>query len=854
MDQTTPTQTGPAHASMFDAYRARVGQHDEMIGPDGQPLSHWRTFIDLLDGIGAEQLSGRWEEARRLIHENGVTYNVYGDPRGMDRPWELDPIPVMISSPEWDRLEAALVQRARLLEAILTDLYGPQRLLREGLVPVELVLANPTFLRPCWNLKVPQGRYLHLYAADLGRATDGSLRVINDRTQAPSGAGYALENRIVLTRTLPDVFRACNVQRLAMFFRTLRETLASLAPQHKDNPCVALLTPGPLNETYFEHAYLARYLGYTLVEGGDLTVRDDCLFLKTLNGLRQVDVLLRRLDAEFCDPLELRGDSFLGVAGLAHAARLGNLTVCNALGSSLAESAGLLPFLPSLCRTLLSEDLMLNSVGTWWCGDAQGLSYTRQHLRELVIKSAFPTASVEPVFGDQLSENQREELLRKIEARPHEFVAQERLPLATTPALSGLEAEPRHLMVRTYVAASPGGFTVMPGGLARFGVTSAERVVSMQRGGGSKDVWIQSPGPVSTYSLLTPAAERVELSRGGGELPSRVADNLYWLGRYVERSESLIRLCRGIFVRLTEQTGLDADTELPCLLRAATHVTRSYPGFVAKDARQLLRDPENELLALVFDDNKPGSVRSTLAEAKRAASTVRDRLSQDTWRALSSLDQEFSGHGPGTRQVSLVDTLPLLNRSVLTLSALSGLVMESMTRGLGWTFLDMGRRIERAVQTANLLRCTMVYPPASEGPVLEAVLEIADSVMTYRRRYLASLQPHAVLDLLLSDPTNPRSIAYCLGAVSDHLRTLPGEAQLPAKRTDQRLVLSLLTTLQLAAVEELCEPDAERMRGQLDDLLDRLYIEMPALSDAISHVYLSHIITSRQLIQGVPRP
>lgn len=852
MDSATPTDLKPLRDAMFDTYQPRLDSQDEWIDPSGLPRSHWSVFIDMVERIGPTELGRRWEQARRLIHENGVTYNVYGDPRGMDRPWDLDPIPVLISSDEWDRLSAALGQRALLLDMILADLYGPQRLLTEGLIRPEMVYANPSFLRACHGLSVPRNRYLHMYGADLGRASDGSWRVINDRAQAPSGSGYALENRLVLARTLPEVFRGCNVHRLAMFFRSIRETLAALAPQNKDNPRVALLTPGPLNETYFEHAYLARYLGYTLVEGGDLTVRDDCVYLKTLGGLKQVDVILRRMDAEFCDPLELRPDSFLGVAGLTHAARMGNVTLCNALGSSLAESAALASILPDLCQKLLGQDLQLHSVQTWWCGEPASLQYVEANLEQLVIKPAFPAMFLEPVFGDRLTGEQREQVIKRLRARPWEYVAQERLPLSTSPSLAGSQLEPRHMMLRTYVAAAGDDFTVMPGGLARIGATSEERVVSMQRGGGSKDTWVLSTGPVSNYSLLTGSAERVELSRGGGDLPSRVADNLFWVGRYVERAESIVRLLRGVLVRLTEQTGLDAGTELPCLLRAATHLTRSYPGFVGDDPK-LLAEPEREVLSLIFNEQVPGSVRSTLAYARRAASTVRERLSGDTWRALYTLEQEFAVRGSDWKSIGPGEALGLLNDSILTLSAFSGLFMESMTRGVGWMFLDMGRRLERAIQTANLLRCTMVYPTNPENPVLEAVLEIADSIMTYRRRYLASLQPHAVLDLLLTDESNPRSMAFSLAALQKHVQELSGVNEVPGRRNDQRLVIGVVTAIRLAAVEDLVRPDEQNMRGQLDDLLDRMYLELPAISDAISHSYLAHIVTSRQMAQGNQR-
>ena len=526
-------------------YTVPAGLYDEMISA-GAVRPHWRALIQGLDALGVGELTRRWEEARHLIRENGVTYNVYGDPRGMDRPWQLDPVPLLISSPEARSIESGLVQRARLLERILADLYGPQTILREGLLPPELVFGHPRFLRPCHGVAVPAGRHLILYAADIGRGPEGSVWVLGDRTQAPSGTGYALENRIVLSRMLPDLFRDCHVQRLALFFRAFRDAIKALAPHNRDNPRIVLLTPGPFNETYFEHAYLARYLGFTLVEGGDLTVRDSRVFLKVLGGLQPVDVIHRRLDDDFCDPLELRGDSFLGVPGLVQAVRAGNVAVANPLGSGLVETPALPTFLPALCRRLLGEELRLPSVPTWWCGDPAGLSHVLANLPRLVVKPTFVPARRDPIFGERLSAAERQALADRIRANPRAYVGQEQLPLSTAPVLAGDHLRPCRLVIRAYVSAKDDGFAVMPGGLTRVTASADAMVASMQSGGGSKDTWVLSSGPVSTFSLLSTVVRPVELSRGGSDLPSRAADNLYWLGRYGERAEGTVRLLRGV--------------------------------------------------------------------------------------------------------------------------------------------------------------------------------------------------------------------------------------------------------------------------------------------------------------------
>jgi uncharacterized circularly permuted ATP-grasp superfamily protein/uncharacterized alpha-E superfamily protein len=823
-----------------------------MVGPDGTPRAHWQPFLSALKQLGMGELGRRWTEARQLIRENGVTYNVYGDPRGMERPWQLDPVPLLIGPEEAVHLDRGLVQRARLLEQVLIDLYGPQKFLQQGLVPPEFVFANPGFLRPCHGIKPSGGRFLHLYAANLARSSDGRVHVLGDRAQSPSGAGYALENRIVLSRMLPAMFQDCRVQRLALFFRALRESLRGAAPYNRDNPRIVLLTPGPFNETYFEHAYLARYLGLTLVEGGDLTVRDERVFLKVLGGLQPVDVIFRRLDDDYCDPLELRADSFLGVPGLVQAVRAGNVAVANALGSGLLESSALLAFLPALCRGVLGEDLILPTVGTWWCGNPRDREHVLANLDRLVIKPAFPSP-VEPVFGDRLSAEQKQKLIEQIRARPYRYVGQEIVPLSTTPVFVGGKLQPRQMVMRAYLVAKDDSFRVMPGGLTRVSAAPDTMIVSMQKGGGSKDTWVMTTGPVSTFTMLSSDVTPVELSRGS-DLPSRLADNLFWLGRYAERAEGLTRLLRGVLVRLAEQAGLDVP-ELPALLRTlAWHAPpeRPEPGKEPKPPLKM----EDDVWEIVFDDQRTGSLASVLQALVRIASITRDSISLDMWRVIRSLrSDDFSAvarpaEKNGARQ-ALGDVLDLLDRTVLTLSAFGGLALDSMTRGQGWRFLDMGRRLERSLHTLALLRGALgQIQPGGEGPVLEAVLEVADSSMTYRRRYMGTLQTAAVLDLLLSDESNPRSLAFQLVALAEDVDRLPREADTPGRSPEQRLMLGAQTRLRLVEVNAIAEPDDDGLRPGLQTLMNALSDELMGLSDAITRGYLSHLQPSRHLAGG----
>ncbi len=861
--------------------------------PDGAVRPHWQMFVNLLDDLGPREIERRWETARQLIHDNGVTYNIYGDPAGMDRPWHLDAIPAIFSAQEWSFVEAALTQRARLLDHLLADLYGPQRLLHDGLLPPELVFGHRGYLRPLHGVAVPHNRWLHFYAADIGRSSDGRLWVIGDRAQAPSGTGYVLENRLVVSRALPDVFRDCRVQRLATFFRSLRETLKALAPHNKENPRIVLLTPGPYNETYFEHAYLARYLGFTLVEGADLTVRDNHVFLKTLGGLQQVDVIFRRQDDDFCDPLELRPDSSLGIPGLVQAIHSGNIAVANALGSGMLETPALMMYLPRLCKHMLGEELMMPSVGAYWCGDSAARAHVIANLHRMVIKNTFHHISGDTIFGEQLSSDQLADLRGRILACPRDFVGEEQITLSTAPVMVGNRVEPRHVVLRAHLVATVdnasngsrapivggpsggGGYAVMPGGLTRFSASSDSMIVSMQQGGGSKDTWVLAAGggPVDTFSLLAPVNQPIEISRAGGDLPSRVADNLYWLGRYMERAEGFARLARGITLRLTDQN-FESSPELPLLFaalrRAAAEDTVSEPA-------ESLFHPEEDLARILLDDQFPHGLQATLASIYRIASLVRDRISADTWRIINRFDRDFPPSRAGANApIQLSEILPALDRLIITFAAFGGLAMESMTRGYAWRFLDMGRRIERSLATVNLLKSTLSPPGgilSREGPLLESVLEIADSVMTYRRRYMTSLQAAPVLDLLLADESNPRSVAFQLVCLTEHVEALPRPGASPvtatgswggAKRSpEERLLLRTLNALRLADMPQEAQaapsPASEssmasgtpiQTRDHLDDTLHALVTHLLALSDTLSQTYLSHALTTRQLAPG----
>ncbi len=692
---------------------------------------------------------------------------------------------------------------------------------------------------------------MHVYAAHLARDAGGGWRVLADRTQVPSGAGYALENRIVVSRMLPHIYHNCQVQRLAPFFMALRDTLRSLALHHRENPRIVLLSPGPRSPTYFEDAYLARYLGYTLVAGDDLAVRDYRVFLKTLGGLLPVDVILRRVYDEDCDPLELRGDSLLGVPGLVQAARNGNVAIANALGSGLLEAPAWLALLPELCRRLLGEELQLPSVRTWWCGREDDRRYVLDHLGSLVIKPAFPQRVIKPLFGHNLTAGERAELAERIRHQPRNFVAQEQVLRSAAPVWNGQGLEPWQVAFRAFLVAADDNYTIMPGGLCRVSAPGQTVADSMAAGEGSKDVWVLSDGPVAQVTLLQPAGRAIAVRRSGNELPSRVADNLFWLGRNAERAEGKLRLLRSILVRLNSESETEDLPEIGVLFQALAGQGQAGAEALAPHPLLPREVLEEELFASLFEADRHDSLRSNLIAMNQVASMVRDRISIDSWRILYRIEQDFRRPSLPREFVQPGDLLALLNQVLINLSAFSGMATESMTRTQGWRFLDLGRRVERAMDTCALLRSTLVVPTDSETAVMEAVLEIADSLMTYRSRYLATLQPAPVLDLLVSDESNPRSIAFQLAALSEHIESLPRDQSSPARSREQRLSMSALTGVRLADIPGMCEVEGG-VREKFDRLLCRLVLHLRNLSDTIAHTYLVHAGPSRQLAELEP--
>jgi len=780
-------------------YRPLPGVPDELMDPTGRPRDYWLCFLGDFAEYEEGEFKSRFSLATRHIRDTGVSFRIYGEEN--ERSWPINPLPLILGEGEWAQIAAGVEQRANLMEALLQDFYGEASLLAEGALPAAAVTGSNDFIRAMRGAKPPGGRYLQLYAADLGRGPDGRWWVLDDRTQAPSGTGYALENRLVLSRAYPNIYNAMNVHRLASFFDELRKGLAAAAD--RSDPRICLLTPGPFSETYFEQAHLARYLGFLLVEGDDLVVRDGRVYVRTIAGLKRADVILRRVDADFIDPLELNSTSRLGVPGLLEAIRSCGVAVLNMPGSGVLESKALLGFLPRLCRRLLGEELKMPNVATWWCGQPAERDLIEGNLDTRVIAPAFNgpgpdgTSSRPRLTGD-LSPQARAAFLLRFSDRPGDFVGQEVVRLSTTPVLRDGRLEPAPFVLRVYAAATPEGVCIMPGGFCRTSDRLDVRAISMGEDARTSDVWVIADKPVKRVTLLA-STDDVKVRRILGHLPSRAADNLFWLGRYLERAEATLRLVRSLCTSL-----MDSEAALHSSGETLGRLQQLLVAWGALDEAALrprALDAANDAL---HDQDAFGSVIDLVREARRTASSMRERLSADFWTLLLNLESRLLD---GARNLlSEAEVLQQVESALQILAALSGLAQENMNRDAGWRFLDMGRRIERGINTCRFTRA--LADGAATNDDLDLLLDLADSQITYRARYLVGLALTPVRDMVMLDAFNTRSVAFQVFALKGHLAALPSLLDDGMLEEPNRILLTLATQVE---TEDAAGLNADKM-------------------------------------------
>ncbi|BDA80577.1 hypothetical protein LPTSP3_g35070 [Leptospira kobayashii] len=820
-------------------YRPLPGVYDELMDEDGNVRKKYKFIVKSFQELGPGELINRRRDADRILRENGVTYNTYqsNSPEAKERPWNLDLFPLVMESDEWRLLERGLNQRADLLDSFLRDIYSKRRVLFEKKIPAEILMNSSSFLRACdgmyeSNHFLAKNPALLFFVCDMIRGADGNFYVLNDRVQAPSGSGYSLENRIVLSRIFPSMYRDAMVHRVAVYFRSLRKSLNQLAGVSGREPVVVLLTPGPGNETYFEHAYLSGYLGYTLVQGEDLTVRKNKVYMKTVEGLQQVDLILRRVDDLFMDPLELKGDSLLGVPGLLESIRSGNVKIANPIGSSFLENRALLPFYNDLCKFYLGEDLILPMAPTYWLGNKQHESLVMQSPEKYVFKTVSRDDEEEPVTFLELSGERKDNFLTKLKHTPKRFIAQEMIASATVPVLSENGFRPGRAIMRTFVTSSGNGYQTMAGGLVRVSQSLDDFFVTSQRGAWSKDLWVLASEMQKEETLLVPKSDQVSISRKSSGVPSRVADSLFWLARYMERSENQARIFREATFKVLQIEENYEKEAIFNVLRLVTHVTNSFPGFLGDDAEDLFVQPFGELQKLASDKSIVGGLAFNIKSLVQASKSVRDRLSEDMKKNMLNLEDNLA------QQIQTYDSLiDFLHKVILNLSSLTGLSFENMSREAGWYFLELGRRLERSVNLIITLQGMIRWEGYDNKSSFENLLSINDIRITYNRRYRGRIDQESVLDILLFDTTNPRSLAYQLEQINLCLKYLPGKEEKQTYSED-RAALQLYTEFKMKDISILFG-SAEPLTN-ITVWLEELHKHLRHLSDAITVRYFSY--------------
>ncbi|MEO6076578.1 MAG: circularly permuted type 2 ATP-grasp protein [Dokdonella sp.] len=798
-------------------------RYDEMFDADGAPRAQWTELAELIASESRGTAARRADQVRRLSAESGVNYNVHADPSGADRPWQLDPLPLLIDAADWQQIKTGVAQRARLLNTVLADLYGEQTLFASGQLPAELAYAHPNFLWPALGTQPAGGHWLNVYAADLARAPDGRWWVIADRTQAPSGLGYALENRDLIARIFPDEIGDMAVRPLGDFFTQFRDALID----DSADGLAVMLTSGPLKDGYFQHSYLARQLGMLLVEGNDLTVRDGMVFLKTLGGLKRVVTIVRRIDDALCDPLELRGDSALGVPGLMSVVRAGNVRVANALGSGVLESAAWMGFLPALAEPLIGESLLLPSVATWWCGETRALSDIQDNLDQLVIKPAFPTANFSALDGSELSPQQLDALRERISAQPDIHVVQERVRLSQTSAWTAERGGgwvPRTLTMRVYAIATSDGYRVMPGALAGVAATANADVVAMQRGGSSKDVWVLSS---SDHDVSHIRESRPRIGARSEDESSRMIENLFWFGRYSERCEDKVRMLRATLTMSTD----------PAARRSGSWATAVA---LARQFGILRKEGEARLRAAVADADIPFGLANDVGNLARCAVQARSHLSAEQWATVSGLQQSFVDHHGNTTEAR-----ELLESSLLALAAMAGFTLEGMTRDEGWNLLMLGRRIERSVFLSDLISRLLLADRPPTAIELGWLLDIGDSTITHRARYRETPRLATVFDLMLNDISNPRGLPFLIIAIQRGFDRIEDDAR-PAWPPPAAALIAQTDPLLI----ERDDAEGKAARHQLGEQVKAVLDGTEAFADWLSLRYFVHADAQRPVLSA----
>ncbi|GAA5495675.1 uncharacterized protein Rv2567 [Rubritalea halochordaticola] len=842
-DQKLQSQASTRATSqrLFDLYRPNSKVFDESQHSAADSKSLWQELATQLNQMGFDGLNTAWRRGEDMLHENGVAHDLMPENKASSRRWDLDPIPLLMSEKEWNFIHKAVIQRANLLEKILQDCYGSQNLISDGIIPPSLVLSHPGFNRSLHQINQQKRRLLTTYAVDIAREPDGSWRVISDRTEAPNGAGLALENRIVLSSVFPDTSKRLKIIRLANYFQEFNTHLKSLAPEGVDTPGIAMLSPGPEDRAYFEDAFLTRYLGITLTVGTELTVRNDRLYLKTVQGLKRIHVLLRRISGNDTDPLDMPSANSFGVPGLIHCIRAGTVQVINPPGTGILEAPAFLPYLPAIARHLLNEDLLIPSIETHW-DELSEDSLECLDSKHSIIKSAFERDLFSAISTRQLNDQDFHSLRDKVIQNPQSYVVQREMPFSAAPVWNGIGFESCPFAIRLFLFADEDQYKVMPGGLVR-SAAHADMLpgLSLHENSSSKDLWVCSSGKSESKVNPRPSS-RVSIRRSTGSLSSRSADNMLWTGRYAERTEFVTRVLLEILqTTVAEQDGQEMQPIPPLLhLLAKMHYlskeqSESYAPVL--DQQKLL----SELTSIYYQSSRhhglrQSSIPDNITKLRQLAALSRHRLSKDTWRIIQSLDTLVSSSPPKTLAGLRVE----LQQALLLHSAFNGTCRENLTRNVSWQFLNIGRRLERSIWILALLDELLALYPIINTPVLDAVLCILDSSMTYRFRYQGTPQLLPALDLILFDPENPRGLAYQLHDLDQSFAELPPPAEGVILRPSHTIVRKALNFLQTELLNNKDETSELESTHLVTDYIRNLRKDLPKVYEMLSWEFFTH--------------
>lgn len=849
--------------SLLSSYKETINSYDEVIDSNGQVKLYWQKFFNTLESIGLQELELRNQEIIKKLKENGVTYNVYDSNNEANRQWKLDPIPFLIHKSEWETIEKGLIQRAILFDLILKDIYGSQELIKNNIIPAELIFDNTGFLLPCYDIKQKLSRQLLNFACDLARGPDGKMWLLDTRTQSPSGSGYALENRIVMSKVLPELNKKMYRSRLSYYFSDIQNAVDSLNNNSNENPNVVFLTPGPGNESYFEHVYLSSHLGYTLVQGTDLVVRDGFVWLKSIDQLERVDVIIKRLDDIWCDPLELKRDSLIGIPGLLKVIRLGNVAVLNAPGTAVLENYGLMAFIPNACKFLLNEPLLINSVATWWCGQKKELDFVLTNLPKLIVKKTNRKLGFRSVYGRLLNETQIEELKQLILQSPKDFVAQEEVSLSTTPSFIDGKIVPRYAALRAFLIFDGNEYKVMQGGLTRSAYAKGKFEISNHLGGLSKDTWVITDAPNEYNQNIV--ERKISNNQLRNSLTSRNAENLFWVGRMCERTMALRSFLKIILSRLNENVYNNKENGQPeflvVLLKSLTHLSQTYPGFVGKqyDDKEdenltsndtIFENPIVELLSLISDSKKVGSVTYNVQALLNTINQVSEKWNHDTRRIINLVEDSLFGlKNPTTTNVNTVNHA--LDKLHIRLFSFYGNIYETLPRDNGFYLLESGKNVERILSLISVFQSTFKYKNNDDVEILlmEAILENHNLLAQYRNIYKSHLSLKAVINMVFLEKNLPYTLSFLLDTLADFLSKLPKSIEPNQLSIAEKSVLEANTIVKLIEVDSLVEFDNEtHIRTKLDETLSKVYELTAAVSTNLASLYFNHSVIQHSIL------